>query len=146
MGDISGKGPLDGVLLLQCVGRHFHEKQSTCNALMSYEWDDTMKKFVVETRDRPNQARNRDNMILTKVLDKFSTADVDFYVLWIDHNAPPFVGTVDSDNLPDYPDDTSKSNAFNSPRLSCADGEWSAGLFTGMLTSGAISICAYVIS
>jgi hypothetical protein len=81
---VEGKGPLDGVLLLQCAGMHSTGLPASSNAFLSYEWRDDWyghgSGFIVQARHvTPAEGGRR----------AFSLRDVDFYALWIDHREPP---------------------------------------------------------
>jgi len=76
---VADKGPLDGVLLLQCAARH-SMVAGTSNGFLSYEWSDADAAFVVEVRHTATAPSGS---------NRFPQSDADFYAVWMDHRNPP---------------------------------------------------------
>jgi len=76
---VAEKGPLDGVLLLQCAARH-SMVAGTSNGFLSYEWNDAEAAFVVEVRHTATGPSGS---------NRFPQSDADFYAVWMDHRNPP---------------------------------------------------------
>mmetsp|Transcript_35505 Transcript_35505/g.70199 ORF Transcript_35505/g.70199 Transcript_35505/m.70199 type:complete len:612 (-) Transcript_35505:13-1848(-) len=76
---VADKGPLDGVLMLQCAARH-SMVAGTSNGFLSYEWSDVEAAFMVEVRHTATGPSGS---------NRFPQSDADFYALWMDHRNPP---------------------------------------------------------
>lgn len=89
---VLGKGPLDGVWLLQCAGQH-KVTPGTLNAFLSYEWNEFARTFVVEVRHvsatAPPRDHSRPNFDSEQLHERFPQSDADFFALWMDHRDPP---------------------------------------------------------
>jgi len=89
---IPGRGPLDGVWILQCAAQH-RVAWGTLNAFLSYEWQEEIAAFVVEVRHTSAKVPPRDGRRPKSDPDelskRFPQSDADFFALWMDHRQPP---------------------------------------------------------